>query len=62
MVLKADMVSLDCTLNEYYVVNKRKFNDSVNDKIISKLYDSGVDFIEYGYLVDNNNENLIRNF
>ena len=25
---------LDCTLNEYYVVNKRKFNDSVNDKII----------------------------
>ena len=53
---------LDCTLNEYYVVNKRKFNDSVNDKIISKLYDSGVDFIEYGYLVDNNNENSNSQF
>lgn len=53
---------LDCTLNEYYVVNKRKFNDSVNDKIISKLYDSGVDFIEYGYLVIIIMKILIRNF
>ena len=34
----------------------------MNDKIISKLYDSGVDFIEYGDLVDNNNEKFNSQF
>lgn len=47
---------LDCTLNECHLVNNRKINEETIKKIIFKLRQSGVDFIECGCLVENDNE------
>jgi len=41
---------LDCTLRDGGYINKWEFDDVVISEIISKLVDSGMDFVEVGYL------------